>query len=103
MESSNLTTARKALSTFEAHIGEDKAIQALSEGLDFLDEIVADATAEAEKARTIGNRYVAVALIHAKNPLASGNATEPELTGLNDMMLVIKEYRFADQDEVNRV
>ena len=103
MESPNLATARKALSTFEVHIGEGHAVQALFEGLDLLDEIVMDATEEAGKARTIGDRYVTVALEHVKDLLATGNATEPELLDANDMMQVIKECRFGETDEVKRI
>jgi hypothetical protein len=103
MESSNLITARNALSKFESHLGEEDAIRYLSEGLDRLDEIVMEASNEAAKARAIGDKHVVIALRHVKHVLASGNATEPELKNSLDLMLALKEYEFGDTDEIKGI
>lgn len=98
--SANLTKAQEALSTFESHPGEDDAVRYLSEGLDWLDGIVMDASEEAVKAQAIGDRYAAVAVKYVKDVLASGNATEPELEQARHPMRELNEYEFGDVDAI---
>lgn len=103
MDSANLTKAQNALSSFESSLGRDDAVRHLSEGLDYLYEIVMDAGGEAVKAQAIGDRYVAAGLKYVKNVLASGCATEPELENAHHLMQELKEYDFGDADEIKHV
>lgn len=103
MDSANLTKAQNALSSFESNLGQDDAVRHLTKGLDYLYEIIMDGAAEAVKAQTIGDRYVAVGLKYVKNVLASGRATEPELQNAHNLMQGLKEYEFGDADEIKQV
>lgn len=103
MDSANLSKAQNALSSFESNLGRDDAVRHLSEGLDYLYEVVMDSGAEAVRAQAIGDRYVAVGLKYVKSVLASGSATEPELESAHHLMQELKEYEFGAADEIRQV
>lgn len=101
MSSKKLDKARNFLADFEADIGSSRAVRYLADGLDILDEIIAERGEFSTIARNVGDTYAQRVLAHVARLLAAGNATEPQLEGLFKLLTELESYEFGDKKELN--
>jgi len=98
MDSQKLEKARKYLADFESSIGSTAAVRYLFDGLDLLDEIVAEQGKLNAIAKNIGDTYAQKVMDYAVQSLKTGNATEPELETLYKLLIELEAFEFGDKN-----